>query len=569
MKKLILIVFAVMIAGAFDAASQTPSEMFRKYLDEKKLEEAAAYIPAAIKENYKDRELAVQAGDVYMDLGRLDSALIMYRRAEDMDDTPEIMTKIAETLSIQGKYEQAIEIMKEVIEDEEGEPNPILELAQIYIRADSLSQAELLITRARQMDKSNPEAYVALGDLYFAQRVYALARQNYEEAISLDSDLTEARIKLATSYYWLANRESDEDLANELFTRSLQEWNRVTQADTMNARAYFEQGKILFFSKNYRKAAPALSRYVKLRPSGSLGRWYLAQSFYEVGVCDSAAPHLRYVAKEIDSVRNKAELLLARCYFDQKDYEKSYEQYQEIFSKGTDTLIDPMDYKRYGGAAFLVGDTTKSIEIYNKTIDKYPDQSCDLMERLGKLLLFMKKYDEAIDVFNKSLRIEACADTATDYQKYYFIGVSHIFAQRPDSAISPLKQAIRLDSNYLSSYVYLGDAYASIDSSKKAEETFRFVIEHGDTATNQKEMVQAISKLAGLLLDNQDYNGLLRIVDQWIELQPDSPYPYIYKAVAYQGTGNVERACQFYRKVLSIEPRNKVARTNMQNLGCE
>jgi tetratricopeptide (TPR) repeat protein len=181
----------------------------------------------------------------------------------------------------------------------------------------------------------------------------------------------------------------------------------------------------------------------------------------------------------------------------------------------------------------------------------------------------MKNYDEAIDIFRKGLAIEACADTTSNYQKYYFIGISHIFAKRPDSAIAPLRKAIALDSTNLSSYVYLGDAYASLDSLEKAETTFRFVLQHGDTATNKKEMAQAISKLAGILLDEQDYGGVLGIVDQWIDLKPESPYPYIYKAVAYQGTGNKERACYYYKKVLRIEPRNKVARTNMQNLGCE
>jgi tetratricopeptide (TPR) repeat protein len=569
MKKLIFFLAAIMFSVSA-AIAQSPVEQFENYLEEHKLEEAAAVIPAAIKENYDDLDLAIKAGDVYRELNRLDSALIMYRRAEDIDDEPYVMTKIAKTLALQRKFDEAIEIMKEdVIEEDEDNPDHILNLAQIYIQADSLETAELLISRAKSMDKSNPQAYVALGDLYFAQRVYALARQNYEEALSLDEDLTDARIKLATSYYWLANRESDKDLANELFTRSLKEWNKVTQKDTMNAEAYFQQGKILFFSKRYNKAAPVLSRYVKLRPSGKLGRWYLAQSFYEAGVCDSAAPHLRVVSKQIDSVETKAKLLLARCSFEQKNYVEAVDLYSKLFKGKSREMIDDIDYKRYGGASFMIGDTAKSIEIYRETIDKYPDKSCALMQRLGKLLLFMKNYDEAIDIFRKGLAIEACVDTTSNYQKYYFIGISHIFAKRPDSAIAPLRKAIALDSTNLSSYVYLGDAYASLDSLEKAETTFRFVLQHGDTATNKKEMAQAISKLAGILLDEQDYGGVLGIVDQWIDLKPESPYPYIYKAVAYQGTGNKERACYYYKKVLRIEPRNKVARTNMQNLGCE
>ena len=53
--------------------------------------------------------------------------------------------------------------------------------------------------KARESDDKRAEIFTGLGDLYYAKKVYELAKDNYESAILLNKELLEPRIKLGYS----------------------------------------------------------------------------------------------------------------------------------------------------------------------------------------------------------------------------------------------------------------------------------------------------------------------------------------------------------------------------------
>ncbi len=569
------LISVILFFAAQLAFSQSPKDMVEDLADEKKYAEAVKHIPDAVKKNWKDEDFLFLCGNIYFELNNYDKALEMYERVEKIEgDEPYILRKKGEVLSLMDKHKEAFKALKEAIEEDEKDVQSYLALANAYIRADSINQAEMTITKAKGMDKKNADVFISLGDLYFAQRVYQLAKENYEKALSIDEDLTEARIKLATSYYWLATKEVDQELSNELFSRSLKEWNKVTQADSMNANAFFQQGKILFFSHRYAPAAQSLYRYVQLRPNGDIGRWYLAQSLYEVNKCDSAVIHLEKVADRIDSVANKARLYLARCQFDNKNYEKAVEVYEKL--DASDTLV-VKDYKRYGGSALNTGDTAKAIDIYIKTIERYPDKTCNLMYGVGKTMLKYNKHDVAVKLFDKRINTEVCKDEKLALT-HYWKGIGLLFAERPDS-IKPMTldtarqafaKSIELDSTHLSAYVYLGDVNTNLENKEEAEELFLKAINMAkqDTAQYSNELNQAYSKICGLKFEANEYNTVIKLAEDWADYFPKKHVPYLYLAVGYHGLKNKERACNYYKKVLGLDPDNNMAKKNLQSLQC-
>jgi tetratricopeptide (TPR) repeat protein len=574
MKRTILIL-TILLFGFISAFSQKPSEQVKQFANDKDYEKAAALIPEALKNEYKNVNFLLLCGDIYFELEKYEDALKMYQKADDEDrnEIP-IMRKVAKTLSITGRHNESIELYKKALKKDESNVKLQLELGMAYIKADSLSRAELIITRAREMDKKSADANEALGDLYFAQRVYELARENYEEALSKDDKLIQARIKLATSYYWLANKEIDDDLRNELFSRSLKEWNIITKQDPKNAKAYYEQGKILYFGRKFGDAAQAFYQYILLRPSGSVGRWYLAQSLYEIGKCDSAAPHLELVSQELDSVKIKAKLLLARCYFENGNYQKSIEKFGELKK---DTKLEVIDMKRYSRSYLNIGDTTSFLREFTETINTYPDELCNDMFGLGKTLIKMKKYTEAIGIFNKKLNTPKCKDSL-EAQALYWIGLCYFFTEKDDAnknlvldtAKQYLEKSIALDTNNLSAYLYLGDVFAAQDDLETSENLFFKVIAKGsaDTAHYKREVNQAYQKACSVKLDKKKYPDLVKIGNEWIKIFPDEYIPYLYIAVGYQGQSDKENACKYYKKVLTLDPKNAIAKKNLTALGC-
>ena len=339
----------------------------------------------------------------------------------------------------------------------------------------------------------------------------------------------------------------------------------------MDASAFFNKGKILFFAKQYKDAVPALFRYYELRPDGDLGRWYLGQSLYELGLCDSAAPQLKYVSEHIDSVKFKSQLLMARCYYDNKDYPNSKSTYKSILALDKDNPeIEEADIRRYGTAELFTGDTSAALTIYKDLVNKNPDASCNLMNMVGRLMFSAKKYDEALFFFNKRLNTTACNDS-TDSKIIYYKGLSYLFMEQRDTAITYLLKSASMDTTDAGSYVYLGDAYAGKEDDVKAVLNFEKAIEISLAypEKNKNNLRSANAKLAGLYYKSKDWKKLVGVAKSWDEDQPNIEYGALYTAIAYQGMGDVPNACKWYSKVLKINPNNKAAAQNKSALGCD
>ncbi len=550
-----------MTAGV--ALSETAVDKMRNLYKSKDFEQAAQFIPDAVKESPKDIDVFVQAGDIYFELDKIDSALIFYRKANDIrSKQPTVLRKIGKTLSLKGNHQEAIKQLKALVDIDGKDAYNLLALGQAYINADSLRPAELYITKARELNKKIPDAYVVLGDLYFAQGVYELARTNYEEAIAIDDNLAEARVKLATAYYKLATRESDENLRQELFNRSLKEWNIITQKDPKNAKAFYEQGKLLYFAKDYANSIPSFYQYLKLRPSGSLGRWYLAQSLYEIGKCDSAAPQLKIVSQELDSVKDKATLKLAQCYFEQKQFKESIEIYKGIKASGK---LENADLERMAAATFRGGDTLSAIQLYKELINNDP-KKCGTMIQLGTLALIMKKYDESLYFFLK--HVANCTDSVSTPKALYYIGYDYFNMQKPDSAIIYINKSIEKDPKNLSYQILLGDVHSSMKQTDTAMIIFKDVVTKGmaDTAKYAKELNMAFSKLAGLYINEKQFTELNKMAKDWTEFDSKSEYAWLFYAVSFQGKSDIENAIKNYKKVLQINPKNGPAKDNLKKL---
>ncbi len=564
MKKLAYIGILIFLLSS-SIFAQENVRLFKQYVREGAIEEAYRLLPTLIKDKYKDEMLYVSFGDVYFEFEKYDSSRIMYEFAYDIDDgKPEIIRKLAIACSYTNQTGRAIKLLKDYLKKNQDDWESTLELGYVYLRSDSLRPAEYYITKAKELNKKSPIPLVALGDLYFNQKVYELARWNFEEALSMNPDLTDARVKLATVYYYLANKELDQNLSNELFTRSLKEWQIVSQKDQKNAKAWFEQGKILFLARRFEDAARAFYQYVLLRPSGHLGRWYLAQSLVEIGKCDSAVQHLEIVSKEIDSVRTSAKLKLARCYFDNKEFGKAVVVYNELRNEN---VFEIKDFERLASSYLKINDTTSALLVYNELLDRDP-KLCHLSYQVGILAFVSKNYSQAKGFFFRYLA--NCNDTLYNKVTFY-LGNAYFNEGKPDSALYYFNQSLEKDSNNPLIYIYLGDAYSAMNDKNMAKQNFSRAIElvENNKETNGRYTTTAFAKLASLLFDIKDFKELNRHSKKWIDLEKDSPFPWIYLAISYQGMNNKEEACKAWKKVLQLDPKNKTANQYFKQLQCE
>lgn len=560
-----IIILAIILLG-MSLYAQDNLGTFRQFYRNKAYQEAYELLPSLVNQKYKDESIYVAFGDVYFEFEKYDSAKIMYQLAYDIrSDREEIIIKLARAQSFLKETDRAIKLLKDYLKKNIDSWAASLELGYVYLRADSLKQAEYYIARARDLNKKSAEPLVALGDLYFTQKVYELARMNYEEALAINPELIDARIKLATAYYWLANREADENLSNELFTRSLKEWQIVSQKDPKNARAWFEQGKILFLARRFDDAARALYQYVQLRPSGSLGRWFLAQSLVEIGKCDSAVEHLEIVASEIDSVRGKAQLKLARCYFDNQNFSKAVEVFKKVKTEFNN--LENIDYERFASSYLRTGDTSNALEVYDELLSRNPNQ-CLLAYQVGMLSFVSKRYPEGIKFFNRYL--DKCNDTLYPRVLFY-LGNSYLNNGQADMAVTTFTKAAQVDAANPLVFIYRGDAYANLNKKDSARIDFQQAVNIVATSTKEADkryIPFAFGKLCSLLFESRDSKELMKVAKRWTELEPNSENAWLYLAISYQLQKDIPNSCKSWKKVLQINPKNKIANEYYEQLKC-
>jgi tetratricopeptide (TPR) repeat protein len=289
----------------------------------------------------------------------------------------------------------------------------------------------------------------------------------------------------------------------------------------------------------------------------------LAQSLEKIGRCDSAVTHLEIVAKEIDSVRKKAELLVARCAFDNKDYKNAVLLFDKV---SKDTALEISDFMRFGQAYLLNLDTNNALSTWEKSVMIDPSQNCQIMDQMGYIYQKQQKYQQAIDILSKRATIKDCFNEKREHIVYYLIGQSFLMSNRPDSAVISLKKSIELDSTFMFSRISIADCYAALNNKSEAEGVFNQIIAiaKSDTTKNKFVLQQSFSKLCQMQLEQKKFNDVILSGEKWASVYPNDSYPYLFMAIAYHSTENFRQACINYRKVLKLDPKNVNATKNLK-----
>ncbi len=584
MYKVVTILFFVLGLNLF---SQTTYQQLEELNKQSKFFEASKLVPEFSEANKKDFKSQILCGDIYYNLEDYDNALIYYKKAEEIDrDDYKMLYRVGRTLHRLGKQGEGYKYLDDAIDeiDDKKEITPYLEYADAKLRDKDMMGAETWVNRAKDRNDKDSRVYLAFGDMYFSQAIYQLAIDNYLIALKYDENNIQARANLAESYYWQANREADAELSNQYFKKAIVEYDKVAELDPFNAKAFFQTGKVLFWASRFEDAAPKLNRAAQLNPENKLARWMLAQSLIELNRCDSAAQHLEWVSNNIDSVKIKAQLLLARCYFSNNNPHRAVEQYDKIQK---DTTLETLDLKRFGNAAILTEDTTKAVTIFELAIANDPTNTCDLMMLMGQLYYVKKDYDNAIKKFELRLGTEACADGKEKVA--YFLGLSYLFSANLPNVADSIKvvklskageyftKAIEIDSNDFKSMVYLGDVYAGKGDKIKAGQQYELVIGKAliNPTENAQPLRQSFAKICGMYYENKNYDGVIKYATLWFENQPDVEYGPLYVAIAYQNKyvssqsdADKAKSCEWYKNVLKVNPNNSTAKKNIDALGC-
>jgi len=586
-----LFAMAVMLlAQAQQVFAQSDLQKAQALFNQKEYPLALPIAQVVVKANPKDVDALLLLGDIYDALDQQDSSLVQYLRAQDISNSayyrPDVMRRVALGYSAVEKHQDALKKAQEIVKNYPKDAMSYLTLSQVYINAneqpgfaDALRQADAQIIKAQGIDKNLVATYVARGDLYFAQRVYELAKDSYEEALKRDSTLTESRAKLAEAYFRLGNQPGTSKEDNIAFVnKSLAEWDKVTRADTNSVKAFYNKGRIQFLARQFKPAAATLSRYATLKPDGYYGRWLLAQAQFNVLKAEKSLDttlidNLEAVYRNIDTVKDRANLMLAEVLLLNRNFCKAMEKYGEINAAKP---LDVEDLDKYARSAINCGDTTKAVEIYLSSFRKYPKSSCKNALPIGNLLYGLRRYDQAIEVLRVKADTANCPRDEGTVRALYYIG-SSFFSQKDkgDSAVAPLQQALKLDSNALYVRNLLGQVYIDQKKDKLGKDEWMRVTELGKSNPKAKnDVTTAYQNLCRTALGSKNFAELQKYAQGWYNMYPpedqdqNKGYACLFLAISYYQSAP-DQACKYYKEVLKYLPNNKDAKIQIEQLACD
>lgn len=75
-------------------------------------------------------------------------------------------------------------------------------------------------------------------------------------------------------------------------------------------------------------------------------------------------------------------------------------------------------------------------------------------------------------------------------------------------------------------------------------------------------------RLNGFDLTAKNFDAIITRSKAGLEIDGKNQWLNLYLAIGYQGSGDTNAACKWYKEVLKIDSNNDTARKNLKALGC-
>jgi len=134
-----------------------------------------------------------EMGNLLYEIDLYDEALKCYNISEDN----QAIIKTVQILLNQDKSEEAINTINEYIENNDDYPEIIYYwLSRSYIINNDLDKAEKFANKFNQVQDTNPDSYILLGDVYYEKNMKEKAKSEYQKAINQAPNYSLARYRL-------------------------------------------------------------------------------------------------------------------------------------------------------------------------------------------------------------------------------------------------------------------------------------------------------------------------------------------------------------------------------------
>jgi tetratricopeptide (TPR) repeat protein len=232
---------------------------------------------------------------------------------------------------------------------------------------------------------------------------------------------------------------------------------------------------------------------------------------------------------------------------------------KETAARTKDKELDSKILFYEGQLLFSNNKYQEAIEVLNKILKMNPKDKVALSNK-GSTLLILGKYDEALETFNEALEINPKNELILLNKGFALVSLG-----KYEKAIETFNKALEINPKYEYALLNKGWAFGCLGMYEEAFETFNEALE-----INPKNEL-TLSNIGGALVSLGKYEEALENLNEALEINPKHEYALLNKSLVLKNLGKYEGALETVNKVLEINPKHEYALLNkslvLKNLG--
>ncbi|HXT29882.1 MAG TPA: tetratricopeptide repeat protein, partial [Vicinamibacterales bacterium] len=501
------------------------------------------------------------------------TALPEFQRAVELDHKyPDAQLALGDCLTQMRKFNEAVTALQPGLNWGKWRPRFLVALGNVEMARDSLRDAGIYFTQAREAAPDDPITNKALGDFYLKRGIGSLAIPEYEKAVGLDSTDIDLRFALGRALAF-----------DQRYGDAIEQYKWVAERNPDYSGAQLALGDIYYRAgqaepRYYAEARPHLEKYTQLAANDPRGWSLLGRDLYYLREKEAGLAAMKK-AEQLGDKSKDMYTVMFRALVDQKDWAGA----SAAIKKGDPSTSDLLKLAQVN--AFL-GNSAAADSVYRALIDKDSTSSDARFALLEMGKAQYRKAQATPDSVQRAAAYAVAIGTLTrrialdpnNDEAYYYRGLSHKELKQFSDALADLRQAVTLaptkGERYFWVAVTLSQAYPGCppttpscgaqDSTAAALEVFKAMVAVDSTSKNAAMAYQQIAFREHLL--KKDWNGAIVLLEKAVAIDPTNKQSLIWLAQSYQNAGNKGKALEYYDKVLQIDPNEPNAKKGKELL---
>ncbi len=456
------------------------------WVKQKRYSEAEALYETVLKQGADKAEYGVELAAIYLFDDKPDKALATYNRVEQALGPNEEISRQKQRIYLrQNNIDKAVEEAEKLVATEPGDPDLLLEGAELLLANDRPAQALGWISRAQKLDPDLPQAHILLADIYRKQGDSERVKQELKLALASPNLDATLKAKILANYTGLVGN----DQAGQADALSLAQ--QLVKANPRDAKAQSMLGELLQQASQKTEARDAYARAAQL-DGNSFEVWSsLLQLDIDLGQPDSLLAHS---AKALTFFPTQGVFWYfnGTAYLYKKQYGPAVESLEECRNLvTTNKEVTKAVNAQLGDAYNNLGEPAKSNEAYEQVLKLDPYNDHVLNNYSYFLALRNENLPKALQMSQRLVDRNPANGTFLDTHAW----VLYMNKDYP-AARQYLEKTIQLDPARVSATIleHYGDVLFRLGERDKAVEQWRLARAKGNVSEqlNQKILTQTL-----------------------------------------------------------------------------